>query len=276
MLRRMLLPVPWVHRVPTPANRRFARACAALEEAIGGAIRHYRRAEEERDDLLSRIIAGDPASGRRPDDREVRDQVMSILAAGVETTATLLTWTFHLLARNPEAERRLWVEVDAVLAGRPASFDDLARLPYAKRVLTEVLRLYPPTWMLSRVTVADTTIAGTTLPRGADVVISPYALQRDPTVFPDPDTFDPDRWLPERVTGRQKQAFLAFGAGRRRCMGELFGMAEATIALATISGTWNLRPARPGPLRPVPRFLLVPAAQPMLPHRRHPGGEDHG
>ncbi|MBY8853458.1 cytochrome P450, partial [Saccharothrix sp. MB29] len=127
-----------------------------------------------------------------------------ILAAGVETTATLLTWTFHLLARNPEAERRLWAEVDAVLAGRPASFDDLARLPYAKRVLTEVLRLYPPTWMLSRVTVADTTIAGTTLPRGTDVVISPYALQRDPAVFPDPDTFDPDRWLPERVTGRQK------------------------------------------------------------------------
>jgi cytochrome P450 len=276
LLRRMLVPVPWVHRIPTPANRRFAGACAALEEAIAGVIRQYRGVREDRHDLLSGIIAGDPGTGRRPDDREVRDQVMSILAAGVETTATLLTWTLHLLARHPAVERKLWDEVDTELHGRAASFDDLARLPYVKRVLTEVLRLYPPTWMLSRVAVTNTTIAGATLPRGADVIISPYALHRDPAVFPDPDTFDPDRWLPERVTGRQKQSFLAFGAGRRRCMGELFGMAEATIALATISGTWRLRPAHPGSLRPVPRFLLVPTAQPMLPQRRHLDAQDRG
>jgi pentalenene oxygenase len=276
LLRRMLLPMPWMHRVPTPANRRFADACAALDAAIIGVIRQYRRTGEDRHDLLSRIIAGDEVNGRRPDDREVRDQVMSILAAGVETTATLLTWTFHVLARHPAEERRLWSEVDTVLNGRHASFDDLGRLPYAKRVLIEVLRLYPPTWMLSRVAVADTTVADVALPRGAEVVISPYALQRDPAVFPAPDAFDPDRWLPDRATARQKQSFLAFGAGRRRCMGELFGMTEATIALATISGTWRLRPVRPDPLRPLPRFLLVPAVQPMLPQRRHTGVEGPG
>jgi cytochrome P450 len=268
LLRRMLVPVSWVHRIPTPANRRFTAARAELDAAIDDVIDQYRAGEQDQRDLLSQIMTGAQDGGRRPDDRELRDQVMSVLLAGVETTASLLTWTFHLLARHPAVEQKLWAELDTVLCDRVASFDDLARLPYTKQVLTEVLRLYPPTWILSRVALPRATIAGFALPEGADVVISPYALHRNPDVFPDPDAFEPDRWLPERVTARQRQSFLAFGAGRRRCIGELFGMTEATLALAMISSTWRLRPTRPGPARPLTLLLLIPAIEPLLLQRR--------
>ncbi|MFD0382231.1 cytochrome P450 [Streptomyces stramineus] len=270
LLRRMLIPAAWVHRVPTPANRRFDGARARLDAAIGEVIAQYRQQGQDAQDLLSQIMAGDEDSGRRPDDAEVRDQVMSVLAAGVETSASLLAWTFQLLARHPRVQNRLWEEADGVLGERPVTFDDLPSLPFTKRLLTEVLRLYPPTWLLSRIAVEDTEICGHLLPKGADVLISPYALQRNADVFPDPGRLDPDRWLPERLTPAQRQSFLAFGAGRRRCMGEFYGMTETTLALATITRTWHLHPTRPGPVRPVPRFLLVPAEQPLTLHRRTP------
>ncbi|MFI8940141.1 cytochrome P450 [Streptomyces syringium] len=271
LLPRMLIPAAWVHRLPTRANRRFDRARARLDAAITEVIAQYRAGSGDEQDLLSRIMAGDEESGHRPDDSEVRDQIMSVLAAGVETTASLLAWTFHILARSPDVERRLWAELDASLGGRPVTFDDLTALPYTKRLLTEVLRLYPPTWLLSRVAVKRTDVCGFAVPQGADVIISPYALQRNPDVFPDPAGFDPDRWLPERLTSRQRQSFLAFGAGRRRCMGEFFGMTQATLALATVAGDWQLRTTGPGPLRPLPRFLLTPAGQHLQLHPRVPG-----
>ncbi|MBT2472179.1 cytochrome P450 [Streptomyces sp. ISL-66] len=273
LLRRMLVPAGWVHRVPVPANRRFDQARARLDDAIGEVIAHYRHHQEtDRQDLLSQIMAGDEDSGRRPDDAEVRDQVMSVLAAGVETTASLLAWTFQLLARHPGAEARLWEELDGALDQGPVTFDDLSALAYTKRLLTEVLRLYPPTWLLSRTVVTATEVCGYRLPKGADILISPYALQRNPEVFPDPGRLEPDRWLPERLTPGQRQSFLAFGAGRRRCMGEFFGMTETTLALATIARNWQLRPTAPEPLKPLPRFLLVPAEQPLRLHRRTPQG----
>ncbi|MEU2512036.1 cytochrome P450 [Streptomyces syringium] len=270
LLRRMLIPAAWVHRLPTPANRRFDAARLRLDTAIRGVITQYRLQEPGRQDLLSQIIAGDDDSGRRPEDAEVRDQVMSVLAAGVETSASLLAWTFQLLARHPDVRSRLWEEIDGTLGQRPVTFEDLPRLSFTKRLLTEVLRLYPPTWLLSRIVVEPTEICGYRLPRGADVLISPYALQRDPDVFPDPGRLDPDRWLPERLTPAQRQSFLAFGAGRRRCMGEFYGMTETTVALATITRTWDLHPTRPSRVRPVPRFLLVPAEQPLVLHQRTP------
>lgn len=270
LLRRMLIPAAWVHRLPTPANRRFDAARLRLDTAIRGVITQYRLQEPGRQDLLSQIIAGDDDSGRRPEDAEVRDQVMSVLAAGVETSASLLAWTFQLLARHPDVRSRLWEEIDGTLGQRPVTFEDLPRLSFTKRLLTEVLRLYPPTWLLSRIVVEPTEICGYRLPKGADVLISPYALQRDPDVFPDPGRLDPDRWLPERLTPAQRQSFLAFGAGRRRCMGEFYGMTETTVALATITRTWDLHPTRLSRVRPVPRFLLVPAEQPLVLHQRTP------
>jgi pentalenene oxygenase len=292
MFRRMMMPWPWLHQLPTPANRGFTDALTRLEAAIAQLTAHYRRpghgaAGPGNDgpgddgepgsgsgDVLSQIIHGSGGSGGndpgdRLSDREVRDQILSLLAAGVETTATLLSWTCHTLARHPRAAHRLHHEVDQALAGRAPRFEDLADLPYTRLILTETLRLYPPTWILSRQAVHATLLRGFALPAGAVVIISPFALQRDPGVFPDPDAFVPERWLPDRVTAEQRRSFLAFGGGRRRCLGEFFGMTEAAIALATIATHWDLRPTRRRPIRPVPRLLLVPQPRRLQIRRRY-------
>ncbi|MFF4260846.1 cytochrome P450 [Streptomyces virginiae] len=274
MFRRMLVPWPLLHRSPLPANRRFRQAQARLEQAVGHVIRQYRTGEAPGEDLLSLVMASADEDGRPLDDTEVRDQVLSVLAAGVETTASLLAWTLHALADHPEVESRLWAELDRELAGSAPALADIGRLPYTRQVLTEVLRLWPPTWMLSRITLEETLLAGFTVPAGADVIISPYALHRDPAVFPDPERLDPDRWLPERVTPAQRQAFTAFGGGRRKCLGEHYGMTETILALATISSRWQLRNAGSSPLRPLPRFLLTPKAGPLVATRRTPAA--HG
>lgn len=214
MFRQLLVPWPLLHRLPLPANRRFRQAQVRLELAVGDVIAQYRAGHAPGGDVLSLVMAAADGDGRPLDDAEVRDQVLSVLAAGVETTASLLAWTLHALADNPDVESRLWVELDRELAGSAPAFTDIERLPYTRQVLTEVLRLWPPTWMLSRVALEETVLAGFTVPAGADVIVSPYALQRDPGVFPDPERLDPDRWLPERVTPAQRQAFTAFGGGR--------------------------------------------------------------
>ncbi|MGW7441638.1 cytochrome P450 [Streptomyces sp. NPDC054849] len=268
MFRQLLVPWPLLHRFPLPANRRFRRAQVRLKLAVGDVIAQYRAGEAPGDDLLSLVMAAADGDGRPLDDTEVRDQVLSVLAAGVETTASLLAWTLHALADHPDVESRLWAELDRELAASAPAFADIERLPYTRQVLTEVLRLWPPTWMLSRVALEETVLAGFTVPAGADVIVSPYTLQRDPDVFPDPGRLDPDRWLPERVTSAQRQAFMAFGGGRRKCLGEHYGMTETVLALATISSRWQLRKAGATPLRPLPRFLLSPKAGPLVATRR--------
>jgi pentalenene oxygenase len=275
MFRHMLIPWPWVHRLPLPANRRFTRARTDLTQAVGNVIAEYRNSDIRRDDLLSQVMACPEDRGTQFDDREVHDQIMSILAAGVETSASLLAWTFHALSANPQVEQQLWAEVDNALAGRLPVFDDQPRLPLTRRVLTETLRLWPPTWMLSRVALADTVVAGFTIPAGADVIIPAYALHRDPQVFDHPEAFDPDRWLPERLTPAMRQAFTAFGGGRRKCLGEFYVMTEAVLALAAISSQWQLRTPDRKPARAVPRFLLTPEGSPMTLHRRIPAHGHH-
>ncbi|WCD91337.1 Pentalenene oxygenase (plasmid) [Streptomyces xanthophaeus] len=267
MFRRMLVPWPLLHRLPLPANRRFQQAQARLEGAVGEVIGQYRGGQAPGDDLLSLVMAAD-GDGRPLDDGEVRDQILSVLAAGVETTASLLAWTLHALAGHPDVEGRLWAELDRVLAGRSPAYRDVPRLAYTRQVLFEVLRLWPPTWMLSRITLEETVIAGFSVPAGADVIVSPYALQRDPAVFGNPEVFDPDRWLPERLTTGQRQAFTAFGGGRRKCLGEQYGMTEAVLALAAISSNWQLRNTDAVPLRPLPRFLLTSKSGPLVLTRR--------
>ncbi|WP_244258413.1 cytochrome P450 [Streptomyces sp. Tu 2975] len=268
MFRQMLLPWPLLHRLPLPANRRFHRAQARLDLAVRHVIAQYRAGEAPGDDVLSLVMAAADDDGRPLDDTEVRDQILSVLAAGVETTASLLAWTLHALADHPDVERRLWAELDRELAGNAPVFADIGRLSYTRQVLIEVLRLWPPTWMLSRISLGETVLADFTVPAGADVIVSPYALQRDPGVFPDPERLDPDRWLPERITPAQRQAFTAFGGGRRKCLGEQYGMTETVLALATISSRWQLGKASAAPLRPLPRFLLTPKAGPLVATRR--------
>jgi cyclooctatin synthase len=206
---------------------------------------------------------GDEA-GRGLDNRETRDQVFTIILAGIETTASLLAWTFHLLSHNPEIEQRLLAEIDGVVADAPPAFGDLPRLRYLERVLTETLRLYPPAWIISRTAITPTTLAGVPVPAGADVLFSPYCVHRDPAIFRDPEQFDPDRWLPENTSKAQREAFLTFGAGPRKCLGQEFSMTEAALIVATVLQNYRLRPGPGTSTRPARTISLRPSALHMV------------
>ncbi|MFD0386221.1 cytochrome P450 [Streptomyces stramineus] len=208
---------------------------------------------------------------RGPTDTEIRAQALSLLAAGSHTVAATLTWTFHLLSQHPGIEGRLHEEVDSVLGGRPARWEHLSGLAFTARVLTEALRLYPPVWLLMRYTTGDMRLVSRHLPRGSTLLLSPLAVQRRADIFAGPRDFDPDRWLPHRAAAYPRGAFVAFGAGAHKCIGDSFGMIEATLTLATITQRWQLRHAPGVNLRPELFALAVhPRNLPMRVHaRRH-------
>ncbi|MFF7977393.1 cytochrome P450 [Streptomyces sp. NPDC007905] len=269
--RRMIVPIAPLGKLPTPENRRFNQARARLHTIINETVQARKGASSDAEDLLSTLIgAADEESGKRFTDEEIRDQVMTLLIGGTETTASALAWAFHLLGRHPEAEQKLQSDVDGVLGGRlmPA-FRDLPALDYARRIVTEALRLYPPAWILTRTTTIETELAGRPLAPGTTVLFSPYVLGRDPRVFPDPECFDPDRWLPGRASAVQRSAMVPFSAGSRKCIGDSFGMAEATLALAAISARWKLRPVPGTTIRPMPKASLNTGPLLMLPQQRH-------
>ena len=187
LFRRVVLPIPALYRLPTPGNRRFDRVTARLFAAISETVAHYRRDGADRGDLMSLLMdarAEDGSGGLS--DAELRDQVMTLLLAGVVTVTDLVAWTLHVVAGHPEVERRLFEEIDAVLDGRVPDYEDLKALPYTHRVLMEVLRLWPPTWILSRKCVQDVVLDGTAIPAGSQVAFSLHAVHRDASVFPSP------------------------------------------------------------------------------------------
>ncbi|WP_435213721.1 cytochrome P450 [Streptomyces sp. bgisy034] len=265
---RTVVPVDALFRVPTPANRRFRHASIRLRAIVDAAIAERRPGEPgtDRDDLLGVLLAaarGNDAA-EAITEREVRSQVFTLMFAGAESTSLCLASAFDLLARHPEDERRLHSEVDVVLAqGRPPGRDDLPRLVHTQRVLTETLRHRPPGWLFTRVTTKETVLAGYRIPQGTTVLYSPYLLHHDPASFPDPDRFHPDRWLPGQAPAVPPGAMIPFAAGVRKCIGETFALAEATVAIAFIARHWRLRhpPGHVARLRPAaslgPRDLVM-------------------
>lgn len=273
---RTVVPVDALFRVPTPANRRYRRAVERIHAIIDAAIAERRRGAP-RDDLLGTLLKASHGNGAEPavTEQEVHDQLVSLLLTGTESTALCLASAFSLLAQNPEAERGLHAEVDAVLAGRQRlGPDDLPRLVHTRAVVTETLRHSPPGWLFTRVTAEETEFAGCRLPRGATVVYSPYLLHHDPRWFPHPERFLPDRWLPGRDAAGSHGALIPFAAGSRKCIGDAFAMAGVALALATIAGRWRLRHV-PGPVQdPRPRATLGPRSLVMIcePRARMPAG----
>ena len=246
-------------RLPTPKHRRFQAARKLLQAAVDYVIRERRRNPSERTDLLSMLLsARDEETGEAMTDEQLRVEVTTFLLAGQETTALALTWTWYLLSRHAEAQRRLEEEIDSVLDGRPPEYDDLPNLPYVRMVIDEALRLYPPAWGFSRQALADDELGGFHLPRGWLAFVLPYVLHRLPAFWKNPDEFDPDRFLPERSADRPKFVYLPFGAGPRQCIGNHFALIEAQLIVATLAQGYRLRIVAEHQVEPWPLITLRP------------------
>lgn len=259
-LRQTALPT-WLIRLPTPANVRFQRTHIRLRETLAAVIATRRTDGADHGDLLSGLPpARDHDDQEQPGltEAELQDQAFNFLLAGAETIAVTLAWALYLLARHPDVEERLHAEVDTVLAGAPARFEDLPDLPFTRNVVTETLRLYPPGWLLTRIVTDDTELGGHRLPAGQAVAYSPYLIHHRGDLYDQADHFDPDRWSSPHRTPPPRHAFIPFGAGPRKCIGDQFGTTEAVIALATIAARWRLRPLTNTPVRPAAAISLKP------------------
>ena len=243
-----------------PRGRRFRKAVATLDRIVNRIIAERRTSGETRDDLLSMLLeARDEDTGKGMTDKQLRDELVTLFLAGHETTAIALTWTFHLLGQNPRAEALLQTEVDEVLGERAApTFDDLERLPYARMVADEALRLYPPAYVFSRRAAGEDQLGPYRMPAGAHIVISPYALHRRPDYWPEPDAFWPERFAPGARTDRPKLAYLPFGGGTRICIGNSFAMMEHAIVLAAAVRHWRLESIPGREIKTEPRITLRP------------------
>jgi cytochrome P450 len=254
-----LLPV--LLRTPLPRVRRFRRGIDDLEAATARVIADRRAAEADADgDLLSILLAARDVEGDGTgmSDEQVRDEALTLITAGHETTANGLTWTWHMLGRHPEVEERFHAELTEVLGGRSPGVADATALEYTEAVLLESMRLYPPAWGVERRAVQDQEIGGYVIPAGAAVLMPTYVVNRDSRVYPDPLRFDPERFLGPEAAARPDWAYPLFGAGTRKCIGVGFAMLEAVLVLAELGRRYRLRPSPGREVVPQARVSLRP------------------
>lgn len=245
--------------LPLPSHRRFARDAGTLDRVVRGIIERRRRDGGEHHDLLQMLMeARDEDTGERMSDTQLRDEVMTLLLAGHETTASALAWTVMLLSQNPGARKDLEAELARELAGRTPTVEDLPRLALTRRVVDESLRLYPPAWIFSRAAIQDDVVGGFRVPKGSYVLIVPWVLHRHPKLWEKPEAFDPDRFLPEREKERPRFTFFPFGGGPRQCIGNQFALMELVLVLATLLQRVRLDLAPGHSLAPAPAITLRP------------------
>jgi enediyne biosynthesis protein E7 len=245
---------PWL---PLPRQLRFRRARRELDHLVSTLVtEHGSRADHTADDLLSRLIDSLPPQSGAQGRRQLRDELVTLLLAGHETTASTLGWTWYLVSQHPEVSSRLHAEALEVLGDRLPTYADLARLTYTTQVVEEAIRLYPPVWMLSRRAVAADEIGGYPIPAGADVLICPYTVHRNPRFWHAPETFDPERFRPDIATARPRYAYIPFGAGPRFCVGSNLGLLEAVLVVAMMAREFRLTLASTRPVVPEPMLSL--------------------
>ena len=248
--------VPWL---PTAANARFRNAAAALRKIVLDIIAERRCEGRDHGDLLSMLLAvRDPETGEGMEDEQLRDEVLTLILAGHETTATALSWTWLLLSQYPEAESKLHSELDQVLGGRAASVADLPNLTYTGMVIDEAMRLYPPVWAVGREAIADDEIMGYYVPKGCNLLLSQWLAHHHPAFWENPNRFEPERFSAESAAGRPRYAFFPFGGGPRMCIGNLFALTEAQIVLATAAQKYRLRVPPDHPIELQPLVTLRP------------------
>jgi cytochrome P450 len=257
------LPLAWPH------HRRYHQAIRQLDSVVQRIITERRTYPQERSDLLSLLLhAQDEDDGTFMTDAELRDELMSILLAGHETTANALTWAWYLLMQHPEWYDRLCTEVEAVLAGRTPGVADLPQLPLAQRIFKETLRLYPPASLLNREVMKPLEVDGHALTPGMTIFVSLYVLHRRPESFPDPDTFHPDRFANDAEKAWPRMAYLPFALGTHLCIGSHFALLEGPLILATLAQHVRFSLAEEVPVRPIMEVTLRPSPFEVLVHRR--------
>ena len=240
-----------------PTNRKYNAATGRIDRMVCKLIESRRKSGKDVGDLMSMLLHAKDDAGKGMTDKQLRDEVLILFAAGHETTANALTWTWYLLFKNPKVEAKLHDEVDSLIPKETfPTAEDVPKLAYTKKVLTESMRLYPPAWVLVREALRDCEIGGYAIPKGSDVVMSQYVNHHDPRYFHDPERFDPERWNGE--VKLPKFAYFPFGGGSRSCIGEPFAWMEGVLLLATISRNWSMRHIRGHKVEMHPRITLRP------------------
>ena len=256
---------PWAPPawLPTPRNRQFRRAVAVYDTLVQQIIAARRHALQSRrapaTDMLALLLAAsDDPSGAGLSDHQLRDEVITFIGAGAETSAHALSWTWYLLAQHPEVASRVHAELDTVLGGRAPTLHDLPHLPYSRLVLDEALRLYPPSVVLPRQANTADTISGYSVPQDAIVVISQYILHRHPDWWSAPEQFQPERFTPAQAAQRHRFAYIPFGEGPRMCIGQAFALMEMHLVLATLAQAYTLQVVPAHPVVPALAVTLRP------------------
>lgn len=263
--RRAILPLAVLNKTPTPGNLRFNRAQVSLHALVRQMVADHRAAQRDGQDnggLLHTLLTALDDDGTGMTDQQVLDEVMTVLLAGSETSAGTLAWLLHILSHDLDLQRELQQEIDTALGGRLPQASDLHSLPLARRVVTEVLRMYPASWLLGRRTLEEIEIAGVPVPKRGQVLLNFYALHRDPDAYSNPNRFDPDRWIdpdPEVV----RTHYLPFGMGPHVCVGEGFAWSLILTTVAVIMSQYTVKPVPGSVVRPVARTTLHPGVVPL-------------
>jgi len=236
--KRTARPVSLPQWIPTPRNRRYQHALEQINDIVYEII--ARRRTEPGNGVVSMLLAASDESDETVDNKQIRDEIVTLLFAGHETTAVALTFTWYLLATHPRQEERLVTELDDVLDGESPTMSAVPDLEYTRKVLKESLRLYPPVFGILREPVQDDQISGYQIPAGATVAMNQIAVHHDPRYFDDPKAFTPARWSDDFEESLPQFAYFPFGGGPRRCIGERFAMLEATLIVATVAQQYHL------------------------------------
>jgi cytochrome P450 len=262
-LQRQRSPIRFPETWPTPNNRRADRELEFIDSLVYRIISE-RRAEANSDhhtDLLALLMDAMDEDGSQMTPQQLHDETMTLFIAGHETTAQMLGWTWYALSKNPEVEGRLHQELDSVLGGRSPGAADFPRLPYLQAVMNEVLRLYPPAYILARENVEPVELGGYEFRPGNTIIFSQWVMHRDPRYFDNPDSFRPERWLDGLENRLPAGAYFPFGDGPRRCIGQGFALLEAAMVIATLAQKFSFRL--------LPGLAVVP--EPLVTLRPHQG-----
>ena len=244
--------------LPTPGKRRFEQLVRRLDEFIYGVIRERRASGKDAGDVLSMLLRARDEHGQGMNDRQLRDELTTLIVAGLDTTALALSWAFYLLSQNLAAADKLFAELQAVLTGRAPRFTDLPQLRYTEMIVKETMRLYPSAWLIGREAIHDCEIGGHRIAAGTSLVMSQWLKHRDRRYFESPDKFIPERWTDEFVKTLPKYAYFPFGGGPRLCIGHSFAMMEAMLVLATVGQKFRVTSTPGYAVVPWPSITLQP------------------